>query len=412
MIKFRQKTYTIPEGHYTGPKDTTELPGAVELMAKGALGGSAVGGVLGTLTEGSSLLDGLKKGAGLGAVAGLLAKFLINYSQKPMGSLKYQEVDKAIRQKFGVYRVAGVTIGDSIDKRDKIEDKFSFNDRNVASYKINVAICDNKFTMYTFGMSKEELDSTSNILDYYCKKYYGMEYDSKVINPSVNSYSVAIIFTNVQAICEFIMELSDKLKTKINFLDSRAIVLPRLEESADEKTFSVSEFGPFDLMNMIARGSILALARSSSRTIIIDALVSAANKLTANDKSKLGVPQKIGNLDNVYLESLLKSLRYVEKFDYSIGNNESATNVSMASGLLFITSPKDSDETKLLDKEFWGHLKTKVKRVESGKTIIYTYQAKSEKEIKDVVNRLMSSGVKINIYDVGFKSVISKFRRK
>lgn len=437
MIRFRQKNYTIPEGHYTGPKDTSKLPGAVELMTKGALGGAAVGGVAGALVEDSSILDGIKKGSGVGAVAGLLAKLLINYSQKPMNSIKYQEVDKAIRRRFGVYRVAGITVGDAIDKRDKIENKFSFNDRDVSSYKINIAICDNKFNLYTFGMTKQELNDTSKILDYYCKKYYGMEYDSKAINPIVNSYSVAIIFTNNQAVCDFIMELSDKLQTKINFLDSKAIILPRLESASDdlvargteteintnvdtvEKTFSVTQFGPSDLLDLVLRGSVYALTRMKSNFILMDMLVSAAIKLDENERNRLGIPKTFGSLNNIYLETLLKKLHYVEKFDYSVGCGDqcaSRTNVSLISGLLLITTPKDSKDNKILEDKFYKHLKRVVKQASTGKVIIYTYQTKSLDELKNIINKLMSCGIRINIYDESFgsmtRSIVSKFRRK
>ena len=56
-------------------------------------------------------------------------------------------------------------------------------------------------------MTKEELDKTSDTLDYYCKKYFSMEYTAKIINQKVNSYSVDIVFTNYHAMCQFIMEL-------------------------------------------------------------------------------------------------------------------------------------------------------------------------------------------------------------
>ena len=42
MIKFRQKNFTIPEGHYTGPKDMDKVPGVLEMVGKSALGGAAL----------------------------------------------------------------------------------------------------------------------------------------------------------------------------------------------------------------------------------------------------------------------------------------------------------------------------------------------------------------------------------
>lgn len=156
-----------------------------------------------------------------------------------MSSIKFQEVDKLIRREFGIYRASGVTIGDSLDKRAKIDEKFSFNDRNVTAYKLNFSIQDNSITMYTFGMTSKELEKTSDSLDYYCKKYTGMEYSSYAINSRNNSYSVAIVFTNYQVIANFIMELSNTLGVKINLLDNKALVENRIKE-VEQKDFRLS----------------------------------------------------------------------------------------------------------------------------------------------------------------------------
>lgn len=51
MTKFRQKQYTIPEGHYTGPKDMDKVPGAIEVIGKSALAGAGIGGVTGSLLK-------------------------------------------------------------------------------------------------------------------------------------------------------------------------------------------------------------------------------------------------------------------------------------------------------------------------------------------------------------------------
>ena len=37
MIKFRQKEFTLQEGHYTGPKDMDKIPGALETIGKDAI---------------------------------------------------------------------------------------------------------------------------------------------------------------------------------------------------------------------------------------------------------------------------------------------------------------------------------------------------------------------------------------
>ena len=115
-----------------------------------------------------------------------------------MSKVKFQEIDRNIRREFGIYRMAGVTIGDKLDKRADVDEKFGFSDRQVTKYKLNFAVQDNRVTMYTFDLSNEELDKVDKTLDYYCKKYTGMEYNSSVINYKLNSYAVDIVFTNYQ----------------------------------------------------------------------------------------------------------------------------------------------------------------------------------------------------------------------
>ena len=418
MIKFRQKIYTIPEGHYTGPKDMEQIPGTVELVSKGAIGGAGVGAVVSAvLNKGSfdSAKSGAVTGMKYGAASGLLAKLLLNYMHKPMTSLKYQEVDQAIRRQFGVFRISGITVGDSIDKRDKIEEKFSFNDRNVSEYKINIAICDNKFTLYTFGMTNQELDQTSSILDYYCKKYYGMEYDAKVINARVNSYSVAIAFTNGMAVSDFIMELSDKLKTKINLLDSKAIILPRLEsaskdseEEPEESTFSVTDLTSFDLLRMIMKGGLImgtakkVFKSSEFAYAAIPALIDASSTLSSIEKQRAGIPISLGELNNVYLEETLKKLHYIEPMDYTAYGSSNAgglVNMSVGNGILFITVGKKSNDYDELENRFYKPLQGTIKRSEGNGVICYIYPIKSDRDFKDVLNKLMSCKVKPNIFN-------------
>ena len=242
MIKFKQKDFTIQEGHYTGPKDMDKVPSALEVIGKGTIGGAVIGGIVGKVAN-DETIKGMVTGGKWGFLGGLLLKMFINYLHNPMTTIKYQEVDKNIRRQFGVYRASGITVGDTIDKRASIDERFSFNDRNVTLYKINFAVSDNQVTMYTYGLDNTDLENVNKILDYYCKKYFGMEYSSVVINQRLNTYSVAIVFTNYNVISSFIMELSDSLKTKINLLDNKAFVSNRIEDAAkdedEEKTLVI-----------------------------------------------------------------------------------------------------------------------------------------------------------------------------
>ena len=62
MIEFRQKDFTIPEGHYTGPKDQDELPSIFETVGKSALGGAILGGIVGKIDKDITVSKGAFEG--------------------------------------------------------------------------------------------------------------------------------------------------------------------------------------------------------------------------------------------------------------------------------------------------------------------------------------------------------------
>lgn len=412
MIKFRQKQYTIPEGHYTGPKDMDKVPGALEVIGKSALVGAGVGGAAGGLLKDSTVLSGALTGGKYGAITGAILKFFLNYLHNPMTSIKYQEVDKLIRREFGIYRAAGITVGDTLDKRAKIDEKFSFNDRDVTKYKLNFSIQDNAITMYTLGMTTKELDITSNTLDYYCKKYTGMEYSSYVINSRTNSYSVSITFTNYQVIANFIMELSKVLNTKINLLDNKALVDSRIKASvmnndAEERTYSVKEFNKYDLMKILGRGGVFSISphlgfKGIGETLgssIMGIILTSLDKLGGDVALLDGLTTKRDNFGNVYLEDRLKKLHYIENYDYTVGNLKVPVNMSMFSGIFIITVAKDTKELEKIDSGFWKNLKGKVGRVDTGKVIVYNYTIKTKNEFDFILKKFMSLDVEPNIFE-------------
>ena len=261
MIQFRQKDFSLKEGHYTGPKDMDKVPGAIEVVGKSALGIGLAGSAIGAALKDSTAWEGFKTGAKAGGITGIFLKIFINYLHKPMSKVKFQEIDRNIRREFGIYRMAGITVGDKLDKRADIDEKFGFSDRQVSKYKLNFAVQDNKITMYTFDLSNDELDKVDKTLNYYCKKYTGMEYNSSVINYKLNSYSVDIVFTNYQVISNFIMELSQVLECKINLLDNKAIVDSRIKEAGEEgglgeettKNFSVAALNKYEIMKILGK---------------------------------------------------------------------------------------------------------------------------------------------------------------
>ena len=418
MIKFRQKDFTIPEGHYTGPKDQEKLPGAVEIIGKSALIGSLGGAVVGKISKEISTLKGAAEGGKYGALAGIAFKLFLNHLHKPMSTIKYQEVDKNIRREFGIYRIADITVGDKIDKRAKIDEKFGFNDRNVTNYKINISISNNEVTLYTFNMTSDEIDKLSHILDYYCKKYYGMNYNSSLINQKINAYSVNIVFTNYQVISNFIMEISNEMCVKINLLDNNALVKGKLifasnemeneeEIEEEEKKFSsIKKLNKIDIANIIEATTKTKInpgagLKGNISSLVMGTLLNSFKKLGQKELTRIPIFEFATNkddYDNNYLKSILDKNHFVEGFRYTVGEDKATSNISMTRGVLLITTKKDSEDTKLIDDMFWSHLKTKVNRADTGKVIIYSYNFESGKDFEFMIKKLMSTGIVFNIF--------------
>ena len=420
MIKFRNKIFTISEGHYTGPKDMENLPGYFEMVGKGAAIGGIGGAVLSKAVPGIANLAGKPMeerdmmkdaltGAKYGALAGLAGKFFINYLHKPMNRVKYQEVDRAIRQKFGVYSYQGITVGDDVSKRATINEKFEFNDRDVTNYKLNFAVHDDVVTMYTFGLTDDEFKKVDRTLDYYCKKFYGVNYSSHAINPRANSYAVDITFNNNNTIAEFMMELSGLLLTKINLLDNGAIVEGRLKDSfknrdeiIDEnkglnkgiKTFS--RLSSLEIGKILGKGGRSALRLSTISPISPDVaanflLVSINEAIKAKSKEeliKMGfVPNFRGDLNSTFLLTTLKKLRYVEGFNYVCNDPKNSTQVSLMSGTLLITvNKKDKETIDEINKSLKGFLT----RVDTDKVVAFSYSVKKINDFEYILKKLLS----------------------
>lgn len=403
MIKFRNKSFSIQEGHYTGPKSTDNLPGIIETVTKGAGIGAGVGALTGGLLKDRSALEDAITGAKLGVVSGIATKLLLNYFHKPMTSIKYQEVDRGIRRQFGVYQVAGVVVGETVDKRAKIEDKFDFNSRNVTDYKITFTIHDNQIIMYTFGVDKEELDKINKVLDSFCRKYFGMEYDAKVINLKVNSYSVNIKFTNCLAVCQFIIELSNELKTKINLLDNNAIVTHRIQEASEEdRNFSEDSITKYDAVKILGGGfSKLSIGKGFTKSlpdVIMSGLVTALEKVGASELLRLGIKPKRSWLDNNFLMDQLKKCYFIEGHHYSIGNEKKPVQMSIAGGIFIISSVFNSREDKKIS-EMQKELKHIINKSKIDNISTYTYAIRSESEFRTVLKKFINLDLKPNLYN-------------
>lgn len=399
MVKYRQKIFTIPEGHYTGSKDLDEVPGTVKVVGTSVLGGTVLGGIAGhVLGNVQDKFDSdYKKGASIGAktglAAGIAAKVLLNVMHNPMTSVKFNEVDKTLRRNFGIYSASGFVIGDSRDNRKRFDDAFATNDRNVADYRINVVVQDNQVILYTFQLSDQELKKVSDSLDYYCKKYYGMNYNSKVIDAKINSYSVTITFTNYQVISDFLMEVADELKVKINLLNNKAIVDLRL--SPEGKEFSDIEFNNYDLMKIfLIQGVRTLFSRGKvSSDQVIDAIHDAKNSLSEAERVKIFGPSKRKDFDNAYLLGALGNLRFKEGKDYTIDKEGCDVNMSLFQGNLTIAVSSNSKQSRDLENTKYFN-KSDVNKSVS----VFTYSMKSKEELNTVITKVINTRIIPNIY--------------
>ena len=420
MKKFRQKTYTIQEGHYTGSKDLDKIPSLLNTVVSTAITGAGIGGVNAKMFKNKAVIDGALEGSKWGSLGGVGLKILLNYIHKPMKSVKYQELDRTIRERFGIIRVSGITVGDTLNKRAEIEERFAFCDGDVTKYKINIAIQDNKVTLYTLDLTNKELSKLSSSLDYYCKKYFGMDYTSISLNPKLNSYAVSVTFTNYQILVDFIMEISKLLNTKINIINDKGIVDRKLEAGEGKKeTKSFSFFSKDKDQLALSKSNLIVLLGSSATSALSNAytnlgggkkaalsaalmgsIIAGIKKLSSIERSKLGVPTDKSEFNNDYLASIFKKLHYIKDHNYTVGKNDSGTaQISLLSGKLLLTVNEKSPDVKVLDEKFWTPLKSTVTRVNSGGVILYTFTSTDKQKYEFTINKLMSTGIKVNIFE-------------
>ena len=400
MIKFKQKEYTIQEGHYTGPKDLEKVPGTLEVLGKATIGGTAAGGVIGGVlktagVEGSSITEGLVVGGKTGFLAGLVSKFLLNSLHKPMKTVKFQEVDKLLRAKFGIYRISGFTTGDSLEKRKTVDEKFGFNDRRVTDYKISFCIRDNQVTMYTLGISDEELDKLNVSLDYYCKKFSGMSYSSKPINTKTNSYSVSITFTNYKAISDFIFEVSEVLGCRINMINDDVLI-----EMEAEKQFSETLLDKYDMMRVlgkVAGSSINSLSlggpKAAWSTFVSKIIKESFDRIKDQELAKY-FPSKRKDLGTMWLEDRLKRLGFYEGVHYTKDLKNRECNIRLDRGLFMVTSLIGSKPDLLLNKIM---PKDKKKEIQN-KVNLWTMYVENRNEFDILLKKIITAGINPNIF--------------
>ena len=402
MKKFKQKSYTIQEGHYTGPKDLPKVPSTFEVLKKTTIGGTAAGATIGGIlsetgiVKDTGIIDGAVTGGKTGFLAGIAAKFLLNALHKPMKKVEYQEVDKLLRAKFGIYRVSGFTAGDTMEKRKSVEEKFGFNDRNVTDYKISFVIRDNQVTMYTLGVSEEILDKLNKSLDYYCKKFSGMGYTSKPINTNSGSYSVTITFTNYKAISDFIFEISEETGLKINLLTSGALI--RGEEES-QKSYSDAYLDKYDIARLVPKAVFKGLKASVNgpkralSTLMIEMLSGGLKRLRDQELAKY-YPSARKNFGSSYLTDRLKALGGIPGMTYTVGEKEAPTNIRLDRGVFMVTAISG----ELADKTWDKILPAENKREIKGKVNLWTLPIQDRREFDIILEKALKSGIKPNVY--------------
>jgi hypothetical protein len=249
--------------------------------------------------------------------------------------------------------------------------------------------------MYTFQLSDKELKQVSDSLDYFCKKYYGMNYNSKVIDSKINSYSVTITFTNYQVISDFLMEISDELKVKINLLNNKAIVDLRLRPEEERDFSMIGDFDGNDLIKIFILQGVKSLLQKGKVTSsqIMEMIQDTKKSLSESERVKIFGPSKRKDFDTAYLLGALENLHFKIGRDYFIGEEDAAINVGLYQGNLTISVPTGSKECKELEK-----IET-LNRTDVNKTVsVFTYSMKSKQDLNAVITRVINSKIKPNVF--------------
>lgn len=392
---FKQKNYTLAEGHYTGPKDMEEVPGTFKVVGGATLAGYGAGVIADEALKdsrkpvlGDEPSSWATRGAGAGFVAGVMAKLLLNTMHNPMDNMKFSELDQSLRKHFGMYRVSGVTVGDSRANRDRMKESFVINSRSFTDYKINVCIAKGKFVMYTLGLDPKQIDAIDETLDYYCKKYYGMKYTSTPIgnDKSKGSWAVTITFTNYQVAANFLVELSEVLGIRINLLDND------ISTELADKTFSeVPALDKVELSRIFIKGALNLMVSGGyprKSAVILQMISEGLDKLKTPEKAAIGIKNPRENYGNKYLESVMKKLGG----QWTAGENGRDLNIYLNAGTLIVCSSQGFSGEKTLQgiKEF-----TEVKSPNTSASM-FTYRMESTGGLEVVLKKLLP--LKPNIY--------------
>ena len=396
MIIFKEKQYTLKEGHYTGPKDPDEVPGAIKTIAGATALGYAAGAVADKITEdsrkpklGDEPPSWKTRGAQAGFVAGVMSKLLLNTIHNPMDSIKFQELDKSLRRSFGMYRASGITIGDSRENRERMKESFVINSKKVTDFKINVTVAKGKLVMYTLELTEKQEEDLNDILDYYCKKYFGMKYTSTPLK-NKGSWSITIVFTNHQVAANFLIEVGETLGVRQNILNDD---LPE----ADTKMFSWVPFlDKTELKDLFSRGILKIVSGKVPYNSkgLTDMLVEGLSRLKALECTDIGIKSPREDYGNKYLEKVLQKLD-PRGTQWTAAQNDSDLNLYLFRGTLMVCASHGSKEEGLM--KGLRELKP-VASKSSGSASLWTYQMKTPGDLEVVLRKIIGTKAKLNIY--------------
>lgn len=441
MKKFKLKNYTIPEGHYTGPQQATTDSWGKALNESGLIG-AGLGGLTNYMNDedaGKSTVQKVIEGAGKGYLYGLVSgaalKGLTEYIHSPLKDIDFQRLDKNIRAQFGSFKIPFLQkqVDLEEDNPRKLKDKITYNSRNITDYKLNFGIRRNQIVMYTFGVSNDELDKLSQILDDMVMNQPNMNYHSSLINKSQNSYAVAITFTAYEIAAKYIVAAADVVSGKINLMDKDYLISKRVNEfnvdkledpdvkqgidtesrsitekfDDSEKTFSLTgdeKYSAIEFLRNDGVQSIVDITKSiktkkmgsTASNHLIRLINHAVNRTIEKGKIKVGMPVKREELNTGYLVDLLKKLHYVKGFNFTEDKANGGCNLSLVSGILVVTVDK-GDKSELVDKEFYSNGKDRIRRAEIDSVVSYVYSVSSKSDLEFLLKKLFSTKLKINV---------------
>lgn len=401
MIIFKEKQYTLRDGHYTGPKDLDKVPSTLKVVGGATLAGYGAGVLVDKALGSSDSLDSTSwstRGAELGFIGGVLGKLVLNKMHNPMETIKFNELDRCIRKSFGMYRISGVTVGDSRENRERMKESFVINSKNLTDFKINVSITKGQLVMYTLNLGEKEEEIIEETLDYYCKKYYGMKYTSTPIgNNKKGCWAITITFTNHQVAANFLVEIVEALKIRVNLLNND--ISSEIFDISDRmfSLNSVPALDKFELKYIFSKGLLQAASCKKnlvglSKTVM-EMVKNGLGKLNAVELSEVGVKQPRRNFGNKYLEFAMKKV--APNKPWTIGENDRELNLFLLDGTLIITATHGTKGEVML-KKIPELLPIKNKNSNSASLFLYTMGSPAELEV--VLKKILSTGIAPNIY--------------